>query len=122
MTYLDLYNCPFDAYLFFLLQKRSRLGFDESDEEEMQDILAAALGYLVAAGGQFSVVEGAQVRPSELMDSGARGDSSATKATEESVDALFGQVGREVKMPEEHPYYRCTLRRGGRDGGISNFG
>jgi len=34
---------------FFSLQNRCRLGFDESDEE-MLDLLSAALAYPVAAG------------------------------------------------------------------------
>ena len=66
------------------------LGFNDFDEEEMLDLLAAALVDLVAAGGQFLVAGDVLVGSSEPMDSGARGDSSAAEVPEENVDTRLG--------------------------------
>ena len=88
--------------LVFFLQKRSRIGFDESDEE-MLDLLAVAPGCPIAVTGKSPVAEDARVGPFELIDSGAQGDSSVVEAPEECVDALLGQVDKKAEMPEEHP-------------------
>ena len=63
-------NYPIDACLFFLLQKRSMLGFNEFDEEEMLDLLVGTHADPVAAGGQFLMAGDARVGSSEPMDSG----------------------------------------------------
>ena len=49
-----------------------------------------------AAGGQSWVAGDARVEP---WDSGTLGDSSATEAPEESVDAPLGQVEEEMERP-----------------------
>jgi len=90
--------------LIFFSQKRSKLSFDESNEEEMLDLLAAAPACRIAVAGHSLVTEDARVGPSELMDSGARGDSSAVEAPEKGRNALLGPIGREGEIPEEHVF------------------
>jgi len=72
--------------LVFFLQKRSRLSFDESDEEEMLDLLS--VGCATSSAGQSRVAEDAMVGPSELMDSEDQGDLSAAEFPEEGVDVF----------------------------------
>ena len=59
--------------LVLFLQKRIRIHFDEPDEE-MLNLLAAAPACPIAVGWHSPMAEDAQVGPSELMDSGARGE------------------------------------------------
>ena len=53
--------------------QKSRIDFDESDEEEMQDLLATAPACPITNAGQSHVTEDARVGPSDLIGSGARG-------------------------------------------------
>ena len=81
--------------LVFFLKKRSRLGFDESDEEEILDKQSVVL-----ACSASHMVEDARVGPSELMDSGAQGELSVAEVPEEGVNAL-PEVDREAETSGE---------------------
>ena len=56
--------------LVFLLQKRSRIGFDESNEEEMLDLLSVIPPDLTSIVGQLYMEKDARVRLSDLADFG----------------------------------------------------
>ena len=87
----------------FLLLKRSKIGFNDSTEEEKLDLLSAASPGPSSSAGQLHVSKDALIGPSELANSGARGKSSAAKAPEEGAGTLHELVKLEAEMPEECP-------------------
>ena len=56
--------------LIFFLQKRGRIGFDESNEEEMLDLLSVIPPDLASIVGQLYMEKDARVRLSDLADFG----------------------------------------------------
>jgi len=84
------------------LQKRSKIGFDEADEEEMQDLLSTTPTCPITNAGRSYVAEDAWVGP-DPIGSGAQGASSAAEAPEEGVKILFEPVDREREILENAP-------------------
>ena len=68
----------------------------------MLDLLSAAPACLALSVEQSHMAEDARVGSSDLMDSGARGDSSAVEVPEEGVDTLSELMDME-EMLREHP-------------------
>ena len=80
------------------MQKRSRLGFDESDKEDMLELLSGPSSPV--GNPRWLKTLGQSPR-----DSRALGDSSVFGAPEESMDTPLRQIEREMEMPEERLYY-----------------
>ena len=77
----------------FLLQKKCKIQFDESDDEAMVDLLEAAATPLSTTAEQSPVAKKARVESFDCVD-GAHGTSLVIEATEE--------VGRPpLRMPAE---------------------
>ena len=86
------------------LQKESKIEFDESDEEEMQDLLLTALACPIANAGRSHMTEDARASPSNPINSKAQGASSAAEVIKEGVETLPESADREGD-PGERPDY-----------------
>ena len=84
-----------------LLQKRSRLVFDGSDEEEITDLLVGLPARPTPVAGQSLVAEDAWIGSSELVDLRTRGALPVAEVPEEIVDTHLSRIERGTERLKE---------------------
>ena len=72
--------------LISLLQKRIKVNFNESDEEEMAELMADVPACSTVASGQSSETGDVRVRRHKIIDSGAR----VTSPISEVLEGIMG--------------------------------